>query len=100
MQRADVQCRPDDRPGRTAILQVAQVCHGGDAAGCQDRHAGHLDDILDQVQVGALEPALTVGANQFLRPDTALVGNVKTGDGYTITYTPGTGVVTAAGACT
>jgi len=33
-----------------------------------------------------LDPALTVGADQFLRPQTNLVASTLTGDGYTINY--------------
>jgi prepilin-type N-terminal cleavage/methylation domain-containing protein len=33
-----------------------------------------------------LDPALTTGANQFLRPQTTLVGSQLTGQGYTIDY--------------
>jgi general secretion pathway protein G len=46
-----------------------------------------------------LDPSLTTGANQFLRPQANLVGNVLTGQGYTITYTPGTGAVDSGGFC-
>jgi prepilin-type N-terminal cleavage/methylation domain-containing protein len=42
-----------------------------------------------------LDPLLTTGADQLLRPDDTLVGDTKTGDGYTITYTPADGTVTS-----
>jgi prepilin-type N-terminal cleavage/methylation domain-containing protein len=46
-----------------------------------------------------LDPSLTTGANQFLRPQANLAGNTLTGQGYTITYTPGTGAVDSGGFC-
>jgi len=46
-----------------------------------------------------LDPALTTAPNQFLRPQATLAGNTLTGQGYTITYTPGTGAVDAGGFC-
>lgn len=42
-----------------------------------------------------LVPSLTTSPNQFLRPDPNLTGNTKEGNGYLITYTPGTGAVTS-----
>jgi general secretion pathway protein G len=42
-----------------------------------------------------LDPTLTTAPDQFLRPQASLVGNTQSGTGYTITYTPGTGAVTA-----
>jgi prepilin-type N-terminal cleavage/methylation domain-containing protein len=46
-----------------------------------------------------LDPSLTTGANQFLRPQANLTGNTIAGQGYTITYTPGTGAVDSGGFC-
>ena len=46
-----------------------------------------------------LDPAVTTAPNQFLRPQANLAGNTLTGQGYTITYTPATGVVDSGGFC-
>ncbi len=48
-----------------------------------------------------LDPAVTTAPNQFLRPQANLTGNtlVQTQSGYTITYTPATGDVTASAVC-
>lgn len=87
------------------IFAVAGITDRGNVAACKsDRKTIEVAVEAYRAKNGGyppnLEPSLTTGGDQFLRPDTALVGNVKTGDGYTITYTPATGVVTASGACT
>jgi type II secretion system protein G len=46
-----------------------------------------------------LDPALTTGADQFLRPQTNLTGNTLVQGKYTVTYTPATGAVDAGGFC-
>jgi prepilin-type N-terminal cleavage/methylation domain-containing protein len=48
-----------------------------------------------------LDPALTVGADQFLRPQAGLAANTlaQTQSGYNIVYTPATGDVTASAVC-
>jgi general secretion pathway protein G len=46
-----------------------------------------------------LQPTLTTGADQFLRPQTGLAGSTLAGQGYTITYTPADGSVSSGGFC-
>jgi prepilin-type N-terminal cleavage/methylation domain-containing protein len=87
------------------IFAVGGITDRGNVAACKTD--------LSTIQVGVeayrakmgsyppnLDPALTVGANQFLRPQATLTGNtLATTAGYTITYTPATGAVDAGGFC-
>lgn len=87
------------------LFAVAGITDRGNAAACKsDRKTIEVAVEAYRAKNGSyppnLDPALTTGGNQFLRPDPNLSGNTKTGAGYTITYTPGTGEVTASGACT
>jgi type II secretion system protein G len=86
------------------LFAVAGVTDRGNAAACKsDLKTIEVAVEAYRAKNGTyppnLEPTLTSGTNQFLRPDPNLEGNVKTGDGYTIEY-EGNGVVTATGACT
>jgi general secretion pathway protein G len=83
------------------IFAVAGITDRGSASACKsDRKTievaveAYRAKHPDIGYPANLDPLLTAGADQLLRPDPNLTGNTKTGDGYTITYTPGTGVVT------
>ncbi len=89
------------------LFAVAGITDRGNAAACKsDRKTIEVAVEAYRAKNGEyppnLVPSLTDPAleNQFLRPDPNLSGNRKTGDGYTITYDPATGEVTATGACT
>jgi prepilin-type N-terminal cleavage/methylation domain-containing protein len=92
------------------IFAVAGITDRGNVAACKsDRKTVEVAVEAYRAKVVAypdnLDPQLTNsdGNNedtQFLRPDTTLGATTKTGDGYTITYDPNTGEVTASGACT
>ncbi len=86
------------------LFAVAGVTDRGNAAACKsDRKTIEVAVEAYRAKNGGyppnLEPTLTTTPNQFLRPDPNLSGNTKTGDGYTVTYDPATGEVTASGAC-
>jgi prepilin-type N-terminal cleavage/methylation domain-containing protein len=87
------------------LFAVAGVTNRGNAAACKsDRKTIEVAVEAYRAKHGDyppnLVPSLTTGDDQFLRPDPNLSGNTKTGDGYTVTYNPATGEVTASGACT
>jgi general secretion pathway protein G len=87
------------------IFAVAGITDRGNAAACKsDRKTIEVAVEAYRAKNGNypanLTPLLTTGADQFLRPDPALTATGKTGDGYTITYTPADGTVAASGACT
>lgn len=86
------------------LFAVAGVTNRGNAAACKS------DVKTIEVAVEAyrakngsypanLVPSLTTAPNEFLRPDPNLTGNTKTGDGYTVTYNPADGSVTATSDC-
>lgn len=85
------------------LFAVAGVTDRGNAAACKsDRKTIEVAVEAYRAKNGDYPPnldTLTTAPNQFLRPDPNLSGNTKEGDGYTITYDPGTGEVTATGAC-
>lgn len=86
------------------LFAVAGVTDRGNAAACKsDLKTIEVAVEAYRAKNGGyppnLEPALTTGSDQFLRPDPNLSENTKTGDGYTVTYDPNTGEVEATGAC-
>ncbi len=86
------------------VFSVGGITDRGDVAACKtDLSTVTVAVEAYRAKQGGyppnLDPALTTGGTQFLRPQTNLSGNTLTQGSYTITYTPGTGVVDSGGFC-